>query len=155
MIKFQHDFFLERLSFRYIWRKYHIFMYFFEKDHLSFSVQRIRSYFRQKGISSFQIIQERSYSSRFFFGKTIFSEYLKKISYFHVFFWEKSSFIFHLKNKMIFRRKRNVIFPDNLSVSAHFFLERLSFRNIWKNLIIWNGLFRSILLYHGKLYPQK
>ena len=48
-----------------------------------------------------------------FFGKTIFSEHLKKISYFHVVFWERSSFIFRLKNKIIFSGKRNIIFPDD------------------------------------------
>ena len=46
--------------------------------------------------------------------KTIFSEHLKKISYFHVFFWEGSSFMFRLKNKMIFSGKRNITFPGNI-----------------------------------------
>ena len=37
-----------------------------------------------------------------FFEKAFFSEHLKKISYFHVFFfWEKSFFTFLLKNKII------------------------------------------------------
>ena len=31
-------FFLEISSFQNIWGKYHISMYFFEKDHLSFSI---------------------------------------------------------------------------------------------------------------------
>ena len=48
-----------------------------------------------------------------FFEKTIFSEHLKKISYFHVFFWERSSFIFRLRVKIIFSGKRNISFPDN------------------------------------------
>ena len=48
-----------------------------------------------------------------FFRKTIFWGHLKKISYFHVFFREKSSLIFRLKNKMIFSRKINIVFPDN------------------------------------------
>ena len=46
------------------------------------------------------------------FGKTIFSKHLKEISYFHVFSWERSSFLLRLKNKMIFSRKR-IIFPDS------------------------------------------
>ena len=41
--------------------------------------------FRKK-IPSFQIIQERSCAGAAPFGKTIFSEGLKKISYFRVFF---------------------------------------------------------------------
>ena len=46
--------------------------------------------------------------------KTIFSEHLNKISYFHVFFWEGSSFMFRLNNKMIFSGKRNITFPGNM-----------------------------------------
>ena len=47
------------------------------------------------------------------FGKTIFPEHLQKMSYFQVFFWERSCLIFRLKNKIIFSEKRNMIFPDN------------------------------------------
>ena len=47
------------------------------------------------------------------FGKTIFSEHLKKISYFQVFFLEISSFLLCLKNKNIFSGKRKIIFPGN------------------------------------------
>ena len=41
-----------------------------------------------------------------FFGKAIFLEHLQKISYFHDFFWERSSFIFHPNNKIIFLGKK-------------------------------------------------
>ena len=51
---------------------------FYEKDHHSFSVQGVKSHFREKEISSFPIIQERSYSCVIFFGKTIFSGRLEK-----------------------------------------------------------------------------
>ena len=60
---------------------------------------------------SFLMIEERSYPR--FFGKTIVSKHLKNISYFHVFFWERLSFIFRLKNKIIFLGKRNFIFHDD------------------------------------------
>ena len=40
--------------------------FFFEKDHFLFSVLRIKSYFREKEISSFLIIQKRSYSNAIF-----------------------------------------------------------------------------------------
>ena len=53
-------------------KKISYFHVFFKKDHLSFSVQGVRSYFREKEMSSFPIIQERSCSAQFF-GKTIFS----------------------------------------------------------------------------------
>ena len=49
-------------------KKISYFRVFFKKDHLSFSVQRVRSYFREKEISSFPIIQERSYSTAIFFS---------------------------------------------------------------------------------------
>ena len=47
------------------------------------------------------------------FGKTIFSEYLRKISYFDALFRERSSFAFRLNIKMIFSGKIDIIFPDN------------------------------------------
>ena len=50
---------------------------FFEKDHLSFSVKRIRSYFRKKK-SPFLIIQERSYSSEIFLERPSFQNIRKK-----------------------------------------------------------------------------
>ena len=38
---------------------------------------------------------------------------IQKISYFHVFFWEKSSFIFCQRSKIKFLGKRNIIFLSN------------------------------------------
>ena len=97
----------------HIYRKYHIFMYFLRKIIFHFQSKEKNSYFPKKKKLSFQMIQERSYSSALFFKKTIFSGHLKKISYFLAFFKEISSFIFRLKNKMIFLGKRNIIFPNN------------------------------------------
>ena len=93
-------------------QKISYFHVFFEKDHLSLSVQEKISYFWEKN-TIFQIIQEMSYPSSALFEKTIFSERLKKISYFRVFFWERSSFIFRLRGKIIFSRKRNIILPGH------------------------------------------
>ena len=61
------------------------FHVFFEKDHLSFSVHRKNIIFSRKRNATFpddtkKIIFQDD------FGKTIFSEHLKKISYFHVVF---------------------------------------------------------------------
>ena len=92
---------MQKISYSY----FHVFL---EKDHHSFSVQGKNIMFSEKQISSFQIIQEKSY-----FEKTIFSEHLKKISYFHVFFWERPSFIFPPRGKIIFSGKRNIIVPGN------------------------------------------
>ena len=47
------------------------------------------------------------------FEKTIFSEHSKKISYSHVLFWERSSFIFRPRGKIIFSGKSNIVFPDS------------------------------------------
>ena len=86
-------------------------MYFLKKAAPNF-LAREKICFREK-IPSFQIIQERSCTGTTLFGKTIFSESLKKISYFRVFFWERSSFIFSLRYKIIFLEKRNIIFLNN------------------------------------------
>ena len=89
---------------------------FWERSSFIFRLKN-KTIFSGKRNIIFQIIkQERSCSSAIFFGKTIFSEHLKKISHFHVFFWEISSFIFRLKNKKIFSGKRNINFPDNTRV---------------------------------------
>ena len=66
-------------------RKCHISMYFMRKAASRFLPREKISHFREK-IPSFQIIQERSCAGAALFGKTIFSESLKKISYFPVFF---------------------------------------------------------------------
>ena len=60
-------YFLERICFQNIWRKYHISIIylFFEEHHLSFFVKRIRSYFREKEISSFLMTQEMYRSTIF------------------------------------------------------------------------------------------
>ena len=87
-----------------------------------------------KKIPSFEIIQERSCAGTALFGKTIFSEGLKEISYFLVFSLERSSFIFRLRYKIIFLGKRNIIFPDNARkiIFQRNFLERPSFQDVWK-----------------------
>ena len=86
---------------------------FFSLERSSFIFcPRKNNIFSVKKITLFLIIQERPYSSAIFFGKTIFLGHLKKISYFYVFFWEISYFIFRLKNKMIFLGERNIIFWD-------------------------------------------
>ena len=65
-----------------------------------------------KKVPSFQIMQERLCPSAIPFEKTIFSEHLKKISYFRVFF-EKDHPSFSVWGKIIFSGKRNIIFPDD------------------------------------------
>ena len=56
-------------------------------------------------------MQERSCPGPVLFEKSIFSEHLRKISYFRVFFWERSSFIFRLEVRSYFREKEILNFP--------------------------------------------
>ena len=95
-----------------IHRKCHISMYFLRKAAASRFMPREKiSCFLEKNTiipDNIKVMYRRG-----LFGKTIFSESLKKISYFRVFFWERSSFIFRLRCKIIFSGKRNIIFPDN------------------------------------------
>ena len=65
--------FWKRSSFQNTWRKYYIFMCFFEKVHLSFSVQEVRSYFRKNRNIIFTDNTKNIIFQREFFGKTIFS----------------------------------------------------------------------------------
>ena len=98
------------------------FHVFFEKDLLLFSVRRKNIFSRIKN-AIFPYDTRKIIFQCDFFGKTIFSEHLKKI-YFHVIFSERSSFIFRLKNKIIFSGKRNTIFPDdtkNIKSQCDFF----------------------------------
>ena len=99
-----------------------------EKYYLSFSVQRKNAIFSRRKIPSFQIIQERSYYSAIFWKDHLFRTFEENII-FPCIFWERSSFIFCLKNKMIFLGKRHIIFPDNTKqvIVQHNFLERQSF----------------------------
>ena len=64
--------------------KKYIAMYFFLRDHLSFFVQGVKSYFREKEISSFPIIHERLYSSATFLERPTFQDVWKKKIWFSV-----------------------------------------------------------------------
>ena len=114
-----------------------------------------------------------------YFAKAIFRENLQKISCFHVYFWERSSFVFRLKNKIIFLGKRNItllitqersysstIFfwkttsPENLQNISYlhvFFLwERLSFIFRLTNKTIFNIKIDVIFPHNArKIIPVK
>ena len=105
---------------------------------------------KQKQVPYFLMIQERSYSSMAFFGKTIFSEHLRKISYFNVFNIHKTSF-FHVifeKDHLSFcaqrMRSRNMV--QETSYSKVIYLEILFFQNIWKK----NMVFRAVQVLWAK-----
>ena len=98
----------------HIYRKYHISTRFLIKIiFFHFPPKEKISCFLEKRNTVFPDITKKIMFRREFFGKTIFSQHLKKISYFQVFFWERSSFLFYRKNKIILSGKRNIVFPDN------------------------------------------
>ena len=124
------------------------FHIFFEKDCLSLSVQEKISCFREK-IPSFQIIQERSCAGAAPFGKTIFSEGLKKISYFRVFF-KKDHLSFSVQRvRSYFREKEISSFPiiQERSYSSAIFLERPSFQDVWKKKIWFSVQCQQLIQY--------
>ena len=122
-----------------IYRKYHISTRFLIKIiFFHFPPKEKISYFLEKRNTIFPDITKKIVFRCEFLGKTILSEYLKKISYFQVYFWERSSFLLCLKNKITFSGKRNIIFPDNtrkIIFQCDGKLERPSFQNIWKKEI--------------------
>ena len=110
-----------------------------ERSFLTFSRRKKYHVFGKK-IPSFQITQEILCPGVALFEKAIFSERLMKISYFRAFFWERSSFIFRLRCKIIFSRKRNMIFPNNtrkIIFQQGFFSKDHLFRTSFENWIVW------------------
>ena len=95
-----------------IYRKYNIAMYFLRRIIFHFPSKEKISFFRGTK-PSFQIIQEISYSRQIFLKRPSFQNIWRKYHISMYFFRERSSFIFCLKNKIIFSGKRNIIFPDN------------------------------------------
>ena len=115
------------LIFIHIYKNCHVSMYFLRKIIFHFPSKKKYYVFSEKELPSFQILQKRSYFQWDYFGKTIFSEHLKK-AYSHVFYFfffgERSSFLFRLTNNIIFLGKRNIIFPEktrNIPFQCHFF----------------------------------
>ena len=105
--------FLARGTWNILNRKYHVSVYFLRKVISLIFYPGKKYHVFAKTIPRSQIVQERSYPSVILFEKTIFSEHLKKISYFHVIFLRKIIFHFPSGGKIIFLGKRNIIFPDN------------------------------------------
>ena len=69
------------------------FFFFLRKIIFHFPCKE-KIYFREKRNTIFPDITKKVIFQGDFFGKTVFSESLKKTSYFHVVFWERSSFLF-------------------------------------------------------------
>ena len=91
---------------------------FLGEDHFCFLDRKVISYLQEKEIPSWPNIQ--------------------KFSYFYVFYWERWSSVFHLKNKII-SVKRNIIFSDNarkIVFQCEFFFlgGRSSFSYFWSRI---------------------
>ena len=117
------------------------------------SCPRKKYYVFGKKIPSFQIIQERSCPGVAPFEKTIFSESLKKISYFRVFFWERSFFIFRLRCKIIFLGKINMIFPDNtrkMIFQRDFFGKNIFSGRLEKEIMV----FRAVIIFKKAFFTS-
>ena len=99
------------VTFMHIYRTNQISMYFLRETIFHFPTKEKISYFREKRNTIFPDITKKIIFQCDFFGKTIFSEHLKKTSYSHVFLWKRSSFFLRLKNKITFSGKGNIIFP--------------------------------------------
>ena len=120
------------------------FRVFLEKDHPSLVLgPGKKHHIFGKKIPPFQRVQERSSLNAMLFETTIFSDYLRKISYFRVFFLERSSFIFRLGVRSYFREKELLPFPiiQEREYSRAIFLERTSFQDVWKK----NMAFRAVV----------
>ena len=115
---------------------------FFDKDHLlSFSAKKKKKIIFSGINTIFLDITKKIVFRREFPEKTIFPEHLKKILYFQVLFWERSSFLLCLKNKIIFSGKRNIIFPDNtrkIIFQCDFFGKTIFSKYLEKeNMVFW------------------
>ena len=120
----------------HIYRKYHISTRFLIKIIFFHFPPKEKIYFLEKK-TIFPDITKKIMFRCEFFGKAIFLEHLKKISYFQIFFWERSSFVLCLKNKIIFSGKKNIIFPDNARkiIFQYDFFGKTIFQTIWKKKI--------------------
>ena len=76
---------------------------FWKRSSFTFLLEKI-SFIREKEVPSFLMVQERSCSSAIFLERLSFQKFEENIN-FPVFSWERSSFIFRLKKKIIFSGK--------------------------------------------------
>ena len=117
-----------------------IFFHFLPKEKISYLLEKINTIFPE--------ITKKIVFSREFPGKIIFLENLKKILYFQVFFWERSSFLLCLKNKIIFLGKRNIIFPDNtrkIIFQCDFFGKTIFAKHLKKGNIVFCAVYNFLL----------
>ena len=130
---------------------------FFDKDHLlSFSAKKKKKIIFSGINTIFLDITKKIVFRREFPEKTIFPEHLKKIWYFQVLFWERSSFLLCLKNKIIFSGKRNIIFPDNtrkIIFQCDFFGKTIFSKHLEKENMVSRAVGISLLKHPWNISP--
>ena len=111
-------------------------MYFLRSIIFHFPSLKKISYFREKEIPSYlsSWYKKDHILMQFFWIDHLFRTFEEYIIFLCISFWERSSFIFHLKNNIIFSGKRNIIFPDDTRkiIFQCDFFGKIIFQNIWK-----------------------
>ena len=78
----------------------------------------------------------------YFLNLHIYTEYI----IFPCIYWERSSFLLHLKNKIIFSRKRNIIFPGNtrnIIFQCDFFGKTIFSEHLEKENIVYRAVLNT------------
>ena len=152
------------VAFIHMYRKYHISMYFLRKIIFHFPSKEKLSYFLEKRNTIVPDITKKIIFQCDFCGKTIFSEHLKKPSYFHVFFLRKIIFPFPSKEKIsYFWEKRSTISPDitkKIMFQCDFFRkiiysEHLEKENIVFCAVLWNYKIKKLRNYKTILKKKR
>ena len=118
---------------------------FFEKYHLSFSVCKKHHIFGKKKCHLSSWYKKDHIPVQFFWKDHLFRTFEEYII-FHVSFWERLSFIFRLKNNIIFLGKRNIIFPDDtrkIIFQCNFFGKNIFAEHLEKENMVFR-VFRTV-----------
>ena len=110
------------------------------------------SYFLEKRNTILPDVTKKVVFRRQFFGKTTFSEHLKKTSHFQVFFLERSSFLLCLKNKNILLGKRNTDNTRKIIFQCDFSGKTIFSKHLEKEDMVFRAL--SLLCFVASNFEQ-
>ena len=137
------------VTFIHIYRKYHISMYFLRKIIFYFPSKE-KIYFAEKNTIFPDNTRNIIFQRDFFWQYYLFRAFEENIV-FPCIFWERSSFIFRLKNKAIFSGKINTIFPDitarKIIFQCYFFWKGHLLRTFEENTILPCIFLRKVIFY--------
>ena len=108
------------------------------------------SYFLEKINIILPDVTKKVVFRRQFFGKTIFSEHLKKTSHFQVFFSERSSFLLCLKNENILLGKINTDNTMKIIFQCDFSGKTIFSKHLEKEDMVFRAL--SLLCFCGQQF---